>query len=79
MRKKKSLAQQWVSERCFSNFGSLQGIATRLDQIAKCSSTLESEADILQMTASTIRNLARDWNSDLSKSMSLNAFTSRNR
>jgi hypothetical protein len=74
----KSVTQQWVSERCFSNYGSLGGIATRLEQIANCSSTLISEKDILLSLSDTLKIFLRDWDSDKAKEKSLTQYKELN-
>ncbi|MCJ7761196.1 hypothetical protein MUP59_08690 [Candidatus Bathyarchaeota archaeon] len=52
-----SLKQKWVSERLFINNGSLLGIITRLNQIAKAPSTLVSEANLIYNAVYAIQQI----------------------
>jgi hypothetical protein len=74
----KSVTQQWVSERCFSSYGSLEGIVTRLRQIANNRSTLISERDTLLAMVDTLRIFIASWNSDNAKDRSLAQYKERN-
>ena len=69
----KSIRQQWVSERLFTNFGSLIGITVRLIQISKAASTLPHEADALMTAARMITNI----NLRLNQPASLEQFEKR--
>lgn len=63
MTKKQSL----VKERCWMNYGSLSGIAVRLEQIAMCKSTLPEEAKAVGTAAHIIRNVLSTWKRNYSK------------
>lgn len=52
--KKRSLKQQWVSERLFSSKGQLGQVRQLLLHVAKKKSTLPQEARILTMAANQI-------------------------
>ena len=53
----KSLKQQWSYERLFCHKGSLAGIVTRLDQIARAPSTLGTEANDLFLAIRLIKSV----------------------
>lgn len=69
----KTIKQQWVSERLFTNFGSLIGITVRLTQISKAASTLSEESEKLMEAARIITGV----NLRLNQPASLEQFEKR--
>ena len=53
-----------VSERCFTNYGSLSGIITRLSQIAIAKTTLLGEEIELFRAVAIIRVVKDEWKSN---------------
>ena len=70
----RSLAQQWVAERCFSDFGSLGGAITRLGNIAKHKGTLPIESAIINEAIRNLLVVEKAWDNDLNKEQSRDKF-----
>ena len=70
-------SQEWATERCWCNYGSLKGMVTRLRQISKARSTTQKESEELNVIAAKLANLAIVWNSPEMKAHSRKLYMKR--
>ena len=70
----RTIKQQWASERCWQNKGSLAGAGARLRQIAYAHSTLPKETKQLLLACTIIDDLLAYWDRELQKEFSLIQF-----
>ena len=70
-------SQEWATERCWCNYGSLKGMVARLRQIARSYSTIEKESEQLKVIAAELANFAIVWNSPEMKAHSRKLYMKR--
>lgn len=64
--KDRTLKQKWSSERLWMAAGSLAGLSTRTEQVAKLDSITPREKDVLLKASGLIRSINVRHNKDLS-------------
>ena len=72
-------SQEWATERCWRNYGSLKGMVKRLRRIAGACSTTKEESEELRVIAAKLANFAIVWNSPEMKAHSRKLYMKRSK